>query len=217
MEAILKRTGSIVLLILVILFIVSCNDSDNDNNDNQTNSEISFIDEIKLATNKNNGNFNILNTSAEDFIIADDKDFFNATFIIRISSGTSSVMIDISNLGGIKRFFAVKEKVLREYEDTKEIPDSEVVTSIDFDTIFGGTWNPFGTPTSYTKKGSIFINNYTDSILFVIPENQNNAPEGRINRGQKNVKVPFIIGTNYVFFVDVSTGNLINHQEVFVS
>ena len=206
----------VLIVLLCILLLISCNSDDSDN-ENNNNSNQSFVDTIPFASNSDNGNFNVLNTSSDNFIIADSKVFFDSTFIKKINSGTTSVMINISNLGGVKRFFAIKEDVLRKYETTKDIPETEIITSINFDTNFGGTWNPFGAPTSVNKKGAIFINNYTDSILFVIPENQNNSPEGRINRGQKNVKVPFLIGTNYVYFIDVSTGSLIDYQEVFVS
>jgi len=217
-----KQFLTIMLFVLFSILFLSCNSDDNNsgndnsgNDNNKTNQ--SFVDTISVASNNKNGNFNVLNTTSDNIIIADSKDFFDSIFIKKISSGTSSVMINISNLGGVVRFFAIKEDVLRTYETTKDIPELEIITSIDFDTNYGGTWNPFGVPSTVSKKGAIFVNNYTDSILFVIPENQNNSPEGRINRGQKNVKVPFLIGTNFVYFVDVSTSNIIDYQEVFVS
>ena len=207
-------------MLFISILYTSCNSSDDEDKNNANSySESSFVDTIDLATNDSNGNFNILNTSEENFnfVISDSKKFFDANFIKKIHSGSTSVMINISNLDGVVRFFAIKEDDLRKYETTKDIPDSEIITSIDFDTNFGGTWNPFGVPSTVSKKGAIFVNNYTDSILLVIPENQNNSPEGRINRGQKNVKVPFLIGTNFVYFIDVSTGSIIEYHEIFVS
>jgi len=219
-----NKTRNIFIIALIALIAIvysSCNSSDDESKDNSSNSDsdLSFVETIDLATNSSNGNFNILNTSAENFVISDNKEFFDANFIKKIHSGTTSVMINISNLGGVKRFFAIKESTLEEYENKKDvpIPESEILTSIDYDSQHGGTWNPFGSPSPTIKKGAIFINNYTDSIIFVIPQNEYNSPEGRVNRGQKNVKVPFITGTNYVYFVDVSTGNLIDSKEIFVS
>jgi len=215
-----KRLFIYISMLFISILYTSCNSSDDEDKNNANSySESSFVDTIDLATNDSNGNFNILNTSEENFnfVISDSKKFFDANFIKKIHSGSTSVMINISNLDGVVRFFAIKEDDLRKYETTKDIPDSEIITSIDFDTNFGGTWNPFGVPSTVSKKGAIFVNNYTDSILLVIPENQNNSPEGRINRGQKNVKVPFLIGTNFVYFIDVSTGSIIEYHEIFVS